>query len=52
MHVVAEARVIVAELHDAHNVGRGECVPYARYGDSVEGVAAAIGRLKAGVKQL
>ena len=37
-----EARVIVAELHDAHNVGRGECVPYARYGESVEGVAAAI----------
>jgi L-Ala-D/L-Glu epimerase len=37
-----EARVVVAELHAGRNVGRGECTPYARYGESVEGVAAAI----------
>ena len=37
-----EAVVVVAELSDGALVGRGECVPYARYGESVEGVAAAI----------
>ena len=37
-----EARVVVAELSDGRHRGRGECVPYARYGESVEGVAAAI----------
>jgi L-Ala-D/L-Glu epimerase / N-acetyl-D-glutamate racemase len=37
-----EARVVVASLDDGSHVGRGECVPYARYGESVEGVAAAI----------
>jgi L-alanine-DL-glutamate epimerase-like enolase superfamily enzyme len=37
-----EAKVVVAELTDGNTVGRGECVPYARYGESVEGVAAAL----------
>ena len=37
-----EAVVVVAELSDGAMVGRGECVPYARYGESVEGVVAAI----------
>ncbi|MBP7336756.1 N-acetyl-D-Glu racemase DgcA [Niveispirillum sp.] len=38
-----EAAVLVAELRDADGrVGRGECVPYARYGESVEGVMAAM----------
>lgn len=37
-----EAHVIVVELDDGHNVGRGECVPYARYGESIESVAKAI----------
>ncbi len=37
-----EAAVVVAELHDAAHLGRGECVPYARYGETVEAVAAAI----------
>ncbi|OYQ32369.1 dipeptide epimerase [Niveispirillum lacus] len=38
-----EALVLVAELRDADGyVGRGECVPYARYGESVEGVQAAM----------
>jgi L-Ala-D/L-Glu epimerase len=36
------AEVVVAELADGRHRGRGECVPYARYGESVEGVAAAI----------
>lgn len=37
-----EAVVVVAELGDGRARGRGECVPYARYGESVESVCAAI----------
>ncbi len=37
-----EAVVVVAELNDGRYRGRGECVPYARYGETVEGVTAAI----------
>ena len=37
-----EAVVVVASLSDGSYAGRGECVPYARYGESVEGVVAAI----------
>ena len=37
-----EAVVVVAEIGDGAHTGRGECVPYARYGESVEGVVAAI----------
>jgi L-alanine-DL-glutamate epimerase-like enolase superfamily enzyme len=37
-----EAEVVVAEIGDGTHRGRGECVPYARYGESLEGVAAAI----------
>jgi L-Ala-D/L-Glu epimerase / N-acetyl-D-glutamate racemase len=37
-----EAAVVVAELSDGPHTGRGECVPYGRYGETIEGVAAAI----------
>jgi L-alanine-DL-glutamate epimerase-like enolase superfamily enzyme len=37
-----EAVVVVAEVGDGVHTGRGECVPYARYGESVEGVVTAI----------
>jgi L-alanine-DL-glutamate epimerase-like enolase superfamily enzyme len=37
-----EARVVVAEIREAGHRGRGECVPYARYGESVEGVAETL----------
>ena len=37
-----EAVVVVATISDGAHRGRGECVPYARYGESVEGVAEAI----------
>ncbi len=37
-----EAVVVTATLDDGGVVGRGECVPYPRYGETVEGVAAAI----------
>jgi L-alanine-DL-glutamate epimerase-like enolase superfamily enzyme len=37
-----DAVVVVAAVCDGGFEGRGECVPYARYGESVEGVVAAI----------
>lgn len=37
-----EAAVVVAEIGDRAHMGRGECVPYPRYGESVDGVIAAI----------
>jgi L-alanine-DL-glutamate epimerase-like enolase superfamily enzyme len=37
-----EAAVVVATLGDGVHTGRGECVPYARYGESIESVVAAI----------
>jgi L-alanine-DL-glutamate epimerase-like enolase superfamily enzyme len=37
-----EAVVVVAELSDGTHVGRGECVPYRRYGETVEKVLASI----------
>ncbi len=37
-----EAVVVVAELGDGKARGRGECVPYARYGESVESVMTQI----------
>src|SRR5947209_3070152 len=38
----SEAVVVIAELSDGRHHGRGECVPYARYGETAEGVSAAI----------
>jgi L-alanine-DL-glutamate epimerase-like enolase superfamily enzyme len=40
-----EAQVVVAELSDGRHKGRGECVPYARYGETVKGVMEALGRI-------
>jgi len=37
-----EAVVLLVTVGDGRNSGRGECVPYQRYGESVEGVVAAI----------
>jgi L-alanine-DL-glutamate epimerase-like enolase superfamily enzyme len=34
--------VVVAEVSDGSSVGRGECTPYARYGETVDGVCAAV----------
>jgi L-alanine-DL-glutamate epimerase-like enolase superfamily enzyme len=36
------AEVVVAEIADGVLLGRGECVPYQRYGETVASVAAAI----------
>jgi L-alanine-DL-glutamate epimerase-like enolase superfamily enzyme len=37
-----EQVVVTAEIHDGAHVGRGECTPYARYGETAEGVIDAI----------
>ena len=37
-----EAAVVVVEIADGAITGRGECVPYARYGETIEGVTAAL----------
>ena len=37
-----QAEVVVAELGDGKARGRGECVPYARYGESIDSVLAQI----------
>jgi L-alanine-DL-glutamate epimerase-like enolase superfamily enzyme len=37
-----EALVVVAELTDGVHRGRGEAVPYARYGETIAGVMAAM----------
>ena len=37
-----EAVVVVAELSDGTHRGRGESVPYARYGETPDGIVAAI----------
>jgi len=37
-----EARVVVATIQEGAHQGRGECVPYARYGESLESVVAEI----------
>lgn len=37
-----EAEVVIAEISDGTHVGRGECVPYARYSETTSGVIADI----------
>ena len=41
-----EAVVVVAELNDGQARGRGECVPYARYGESIESVMTQINAVR------
>jgi L-alanine-DL-glutamate epimerase-like enolase superfamily enzyme len=41
-----DAVVVVAELADGAHRGRGECVPNARYGESVNSVSAAIAAMR------
>ncbi|MEM8644430.1 MAG: N-acetyl-D-Glu racemase DgcA [Pseudomonadota bacterium] len=42
----SEAVVVLAELSDGIATGQGECVPYARYGESVDSVVSAIEKLR------
>jgi L-alanine-DL-glutamate epimerase-like enolase superfamily enzyme len=41
-----EAEVVVAAISDGAVAGHGECVPYARYGETVAGVMAALEALR------
>lgn len=43
------AEVVVAEVSDGEFRGRGECVPYPRYGESVDSVVAALEAMKGAV---
>ena len=45
-----EAVVVVATLHADVHVGRGECVPYARYGETVDRVVAAISSVQQAIE--
>ncbi|WP_415183326.1 N-acetyl-D-Glu racemase DgcA [Phaeovulum sp.] len=44
-----EARVLTVRVRRGAHEGRGECVPYARYGETIEGVQAQIEGLPAGI---
>src|ERR1700691_4789359 len=46
-----EAVVVVAELSDGNHRGRGECVPYARYGETPDGVVAAIEAMRPALRR-
>ena len=46
-----EAVVVVAELNDGIHRGRGESVPYARYGETPDGVAATIEAMRPALQQ-
>jgi L-alanine-DL-glutamate epimerase-like enolase superfamily enzyme len=43
------ADVVVAEIYDGQYRGRGECVPYPRYGESVDSVVATLEAMKRAV---
>ena len=45
-----QAHVVVAAIQDGAVIGRGECVPYARYGESVESVRGEIEALRSEVE--
>lgn len=44
-----EAKVLTVRVERGGVTGRGECVPYARYGESLESVAAQIAGLPEGI---
>lgn len=46
-----EAVVVVAELADGTHRGRGESVPYARYGETPDGIVAAIEAMRPALRR-
>ena len=42
-----EARVLTVTVEDEGRIGRGECVPYARYGETLDSVTAQVAALPA-----
>lgn len=45
-----EARVVVAEIHEGAARGRGEAVPYARYGETCENVLARVEKARPAIE--
>ena len=45
-----EAHVVVCEISADGAIGRGECTPYARYGETVAGVMADIETVRAAIE--
>src|SRR5207244_7530233 len=43
------AEVVIAEVSDGEFRGRGECVPYPRYGESVDSVVQQLDAMKSAV---
>lgn len=46
-----EAEVVVAEIRDGRHLGRGEAVPYGRYGETIESVAGQVEAIGARVER-
>ena len=44
------AEVVTCTIGASGRIGRGECVPYARYGESVAGVMAAIEEMRSAIE--
>jgi len=45
------AEVVVVEIGDGAHLGRGECVPYPRYGETIAGAIAPIEALRAEIER-
>lgn len=45
-----EALVVTCAIRDGQHVGRGECVPYGRYGETIESVVAQIESVRAEIE--
>ncbi len=46
-----EANLLVVEITEGSHVGRGESVPYARYGETMEGVRAQVESCKKAIEE-
>ena len=46
-----EAVLVVAEVNDGTHRGRGECVPYPRYGETPGGIVAAIEAMRPALRE-
>jgi len=45
------AEVVVVEIRDGAHVGRGECVPYPRYGETIADAIASVEALRAEIER-
>lgn len=46
-----EAAVVVCVIGDGIHEGRGECVPYARYGETIESVSGQIEAVRTAIEK-